>query len=49
MLRDEIMERVRNEHLGDDDATRYAAEVADHKRDPYSIVEEIVGKFSSSK
>jgi LAO/AO transport system kinase len=49
MLRDEIMERVRNEHLGDDDATRYAAEVADHKRDPYTIVEEIVGKFSTGK
>ena len=49
MLRDEIMERVRNEHLGDDDATRYAAEVADHKRDPYTIVEEIVSKFSNGK
>ena len=23
---------------------RYAAEIAEHKRDPYSLVEEIVGK-----
>ena len=26
---------------------RYAAEVAEHKRDPYSLVEEIVGKLAA--
>ena len=33
--------RVSN--LGNGAVARYAAEVAEHKRDPYSLVEEIVG------
>jgi LAO/AO transport system kinase len=43
MLRDALLERVEREHLGNGAAGRYAAEIADHKRDPYSIIEEIVG------
>lgn len=49
MLRDEIMERVRNSHMPDEEANRYAAEIAEHKRDPYTLVEEIVSGFSNGK
>ncbi len=44
MLRDALMERVEREHLGNGMARKFAAEVADHHRDPYTIIEEIVGK-----
>lgn len=43
MLRDALLEQVEREHLGNGAARRYAAEIADHKRDPYTIIEEIVG------
>ena len=49
MLRDALYERVMATYMGGADAQRYAAEVAEHKRDPYSLVEEIlaaVGKHS---
>ncbi|HTZ95014.1 MAG TPA: methylmalonyl Co-A mutase-associated GTPase MeaB [Terriglobales bacterium] len=48
MLRDTLMEKAR-EHLGNGNVARYAAEVAEHKRDPYTLVEEIVGKLSHTK
>jgi LAO/AO transport system kinase len=41
MLRDALLDRAR-EHLGNGAVARYAAEVAQHKRDPYSLVEELV-------
>src|SRR5438552_13227904 len=44
MLRERLLSRVR-EQLGQDKLDRYAAQVADHQRDPYSLVEEIVGKL----
>ena len=44
MLRDTLLERAR-EQLGNGNAARYATEVAEHKRDPYTLVEEIVGKL----
>ena len=47
MLRDSLMEKAR-EHLGDGNMARYAAEVAEHKRDPYSLVEEIIGKAAKA-
>ena len=40
MLRDAMLERAR-ERLGDGNVARLAAEVAEHKRDPYTLVEEI--------
>jgi LAO/AO transport system kinase len=46
MLRDALLEKARTQ-LGDGDLARLAAEVAEHKRDPYTLVEEIaanVGK-----
>jgi LAO/AO transport system kinase len=45
MLRDEVLARVTRDHMDDESATRMAAEVADHKRDPYSLVDEIVAKL----
>ena len=44
MLRDALLEKAR-EHLEDGNVARYATEVAEHKRDPYTLVEEIVGKM----
>jgi len=42
MLRDALFQRVLSYYLIEGEATRFAAEVADHKRDPYSLVERIV-------
>ena len=42
MLRDAILERVVKEKFTESEMTRYAAEVAEHKRDPYSLVEEML-------
>jgi LAO/AO transport system kinase len=44
MLRDAMLEKARA-HLGDGSVARLAAEVAEHKRDPYSLVEEIAAKL----
>ena len=43
MLRDTMLEKARQQ-LGDGQLGRLAAEVAEHKRDPYTLVEEIAGK-----
>ncbi|HTT22147.1 MAG TPA: methylmalonyl Co-A mutase-associated GTPase MeaB [Candidatus Sulfotelmatobacter sp.] len=43
MLREAMLEKARAQ-LGDGRMERLAAEVAEHKRDPYSLIEEIVGK-----
>jgi LAO/AO transport system kinase len=46
MLRDAMLEKAR-QHMADGGMAGYAAEVAEHKRDPYTLVEEIaasVGK-----
>jgi LAO/AO transport system kinase len=45
MLRDAMLEKARAQ-LGDGSIQRLAAEVAEHKRDPYSLIEEIAGKRS---
>ena len=44
MLRDAMLEKAR-EQIGGGNVARYAAEVAEHKRDPYTLVEEIVSKL----
>ena len=46
MLRDAMLERARAQIEGPS-LDRYAAEIAEHKRDPYSLVEEIVAKSGS--
>ncbi len=43
MVRDAMLEKAQD-RLGNGNLERFAAEVAEHKRDPYSLVEEIVGK-----
>ena len=43
MLRDVMLEKARAQ-LGDGNVSRLAAEVAEHKRDPYTLVEEIAAK-----
>ncbi len=40
MLRDALLEKAR-EQMADGSVARWAAEVAEHKRDPYTLVEEI--------
>ncbi len=47
MLRDVMLEKAR-EQLGDGNVARLAAEVAEHKRDPYTLVEEIAAKAGKS-
>ncbi len=45
MLRDALLESVLREQMGDGAVARYAAEVAEHKRDPYSLVQEIISSL----
>jgi len=45
MLRDAMLEKVRSQ-IDEAKLDRYATEVAEHKRDPYSLVDEIVMKTS---
>jgi LAO/AO transport system kinase len=47
MLREAMLEKA-HAHLGDGNVAHYAAQVAEHKRDPYTLVEEIVGKLSGA-
>jgi LAO/AO transport system kinase len=47
MLRDGLLERLLNERLPEEEIARLATEIAEHKRDPYSLVEEIVGGFEN--
>ena len=42
MLRDAMLEKARAQ-LGDGKIARLASEVAEHRRDPYSLIEEIAG------
>jgi LAO/AO transport system kinase len=47
MLREALLDRAR-EQLGNGAVAGYAAEVAEHKRDPYALVEEIVSALGRS-
>jgi LAO/AO transport system kinase len=47
MLRDGLLERLLTERLPEAEIARLAADIAEHKRDPYSLVEEIVGDFEN--
>src|SRR5205085_4326790 len=44
ILREALMERLLREHLNDGQLGDYAAQVAEHKRDPYALVEAILKK-----
>jgi LAO/AO transport system kinase len=45
MLREALLERLLKERMTEGEITRLAAEIAEHRRDPYSLVEEIAGSF----
>jgi len=47
MLRDAMLEKARAQ-MTDGNMARYAAEVAEHKRDPYTLVEEITASVGKS-
>jgi LAO/AO transport system kinase len=47
MLRDALLEKARAQ-ISDGNLARYAAEVAEHKRDPYTLVEEIAANAGKS-
>ena len=49
MLREALFQRVLSDYLNDGEAIRYAAQVAAHERDPYSLVEEIVGELGRAR
>jgi LAO/AO transport system kinase len=47
MLRQALLERLLSERLPEAEIGRLAVEIAEHRRDPYSLVEEIVKGFVS--
>jgi LAO/AO transport system kinase len=47
MLRDALLDKARTQ-LGNGNLARLAAEVAEHKRDPYTLVEEIAARIGKS-
>jgi LAO/AO transport system kinase len=47
MLRDTLLEKARAQ-IADGNLARYAAEVAEHKRDPYTLVEQIAANAAKS-
>jgi LAO/AO transport system kinase len=46
MLRDAMLEKARGQ-MTNGSLARYAAEVAEHRRDPYALIEEITGRVKS--
>lgn len=49
MLREALMQRLLSDRLPEDELRRLAAEVAEHHRDPYSLVEEIAASFNCAE
>ena len=45
MLRESLLQKLTRESLNEEKLDQYAAEIADHKRDPYSLVDDIIGSF----
>jgi len=46
MLREEVLQQVVRTRLDAATAERYAAEIAEHKRDPYTLVDEIIASLA---
>jgi LAO/AO transport system kinase len=46
MLRESLLQRVTRERLNDEELNNYALEVAEQRRDPYTLVDEIVASFA---
>jgi len=49
MLRKALLDRMMRERLDAGHLTEYAREIAEHRRDPYSLVEELVNDFGTRK
>jgi len=49
MLRDALLQRLLREQMKEGEIARLAAEIAEHKRDPYTLVEEMVEDFRSTR
>jgi LAO/AO transport system kinase len=47
MLRDVMLEKAQK-HMADGGLNKYAADVAEHKRDPYTLVEEIAARLGKN-
>ena len=47
MLRKALLDRLLREQLDPEHLSQYAREIAEHKRDPYSLVEELVSNFGA--
>jgi putative protein kinase ArgK-like GTPase of G3E family len=45
MLRESLLQKLTCENLSEEKLNAYAAEIAEHKRDPYTLVEEIIAQF----
>jgi LAO/AO transport system kinase len=48
MLRESLLERV-SAKVGRESLARFAAQISDHKRDPYSLVEEILAEVAGTQ
>jgi LAO/AO transport system kinase len=46
MLRDEVLRRIVEGAFSEEAVEAYAAQVAGHERDPYSLIDEIIGKLA---
>jgi LAO/AO transport system kinase len=46
MLRESLLQRVTRERLNDEELNKDALEVAEQRRDPYTLVDEIVASFA---
>ncbi len=49
MLRESLLQRLLSERLPEGEIERLAAEIAEHRRDPYSLAEEVAASFSCSE
>jgi LAO/AO transport system kinase len=49
MLRDEVLRRIVQGAFTEDAMGDYAAQVAGHERDPYSLIDDIVGKLAGQE
>jgi LAO/AO transport system kinase len=47
MLRDALFQRVLSHYMSESEGLRYATEIAEHKRDPYSLVEKFVARLGT--
>ena len=48
MLRDTLIDRLLTQRMQPGEIAQLAADIAEHRRDPYSVVEEIVRNFTAS-